>query len=405
MILLILSGESVFALPFVLQRIFRSTVLEVFQIDNTQLGICFSVYGIVALFSYFLGGPIADRFPPRKLIALALWLTALGGIFYSMFPSYFWLRVIYGYWGFTTIFLFWAPLIKATRVWGGKQSQGKAFGILDGGRGLTGTLIGIIGVTVFAIWLPENPDLAAPEVKVRAFKYVTYYTSVVTAFIGLLVWLFLKPVEKEEQESLEKLSLSQVGEVIKMPAVWMLMLIVMLAYIGYKITDDVSLYAREVMNVDEVVSARAGTLLLFIRAVVGVGVGFIADRFKTTRWLVISFMLTSIGSLLFGLGIASSSWMFFLVSVLIVASGVYAARALYFAVFKEGRIPLIYMGTAVGLVSVIGFTPDIFAGVVMGYLLDTNPGEIGHQLVFTFLGVCSVIGMVVAWMYHRRFGA
>jgi hypothetical protein len=52
------------------------------------------------------------------LIAVALWMTALGGLVYATFPSYAVLKVLYGYWGFTTIFLFWAPLIKATRVWG-----------------------------------------------------------------------------------------------------------------------------------------------------------------------------------------------------------------------------------------------------------------------------------------------
>jgi hypothetical protein len=30
-------------------------------------------------------------------------------------------------------------------------------------------------------------------------------------------------------------------------------------------------------------------------------------------------------------------------------------------------------GTAVGLVSLTGYTPDIFAGPAMGYLLDNSP--------------------------------
>jgi len=79
LVLLILAGESVFIIPFVLPRVFRPTVLDVFALDNTQLGLCFSVYGLVALVSYLFGGPLADKFPPRKLIAIALWMTALGG--------------------------------------------------------------------------------------------------------------------------------------------------------------------------------------------------------------------------------------------------------------------------------------------------------------------------------------
>jgi len=146
LILLILAGEAVFVLPFVLPRIFRPTVLAVLELDNTAMGLCFSIYGIVALVSYLLGGPLADKYPPRKLMAIALWMTAVGGLVYTRFPSFRVLQVLYGYWGFTTIFLFWAPMIKATRVWGGNSSQGKAFGLLDGGRGFTGFLFGVLGV-------------------------------------------------------------------------------------------------------------------------------------------------------------------------------------------------------------------------------------------------------------------
>ena len=95
--LLILAGESVFFLPYVLSRIFRPIVLEVFEINNVELGLCFSVYGMVAIISYLFGGPIADKYPPRKLIAVALWLTSLGGLIYASFPSFFVLKVLYGY--------------------------------------------------------------------------------------------------------------------------------------------------------------------------------------------------------------------------------------------------------------------------------------------------------------------
>ncbi|MFK7807724.1 MAG: MFS transporter, partial [Saprospiraceae bacterium] len=95
---------------------------------------------------------------------------------------------------------------------------------------------------------------------------------------------------------------------------------------------------------------------------------------------------------------------FFSISILIVAAGVYAARALYFAVMQSGKIPVVLTGTAVGLISVIGYTPDIFAGPAMGYLLDSSPGIVGHQQVFAALAVFSVIGGIAAWRYHKYYG-
>ena len=52
---IILAGEAIFFLPFVLARIFRPTLLNVFEITNLELGVAFSVYGIVAMASYFFG--------------------------------------------------------------------------------------------------------------------------------------------------------------------------------------------------------------------------------------------------------------------------------------------------------------------------------------------------------------
>lgn len=405
LLLLILAGESVFILPFVLSRVFRPTVLEVFDLDNIQLGICFSIYGIVALISYFFGGPLADKYPPRKLMAVALWMTALGGVVYASFPSYTVLKILYAYWGFTTIFLFWAPMIKATRIWGGSNSQGKAFGFLDGGRGLVGALFGTLGVLIFSLFIiSEISEVTVSESRL-AFKQVILVSSGIVFFIGLLVWIFMKlDSDIEKQIILEKITISQIREVLRLPSVFLLMIIILCAYVGYKITDVFSLYAKDVMLYDHIQSAQVGTFLLFVRPIIGVMIGILADRSQITFWLVISFIISFLGALLFALGLISdSASALFFMSILVVAIGVYAARSLYFAVMESGQIPLALTGTAVGLISLVGYTPDIFAGPTMGYLLENSPGKIGHQHVFWMLALFSFIGCIAAWYYFRLY--
>ena len=405
LLLLILSGEAVFILPFVLPRVFRPTVLQSFQLSNTELGLCFSWYGIVAMGSYILGGPLADKFAPRKLIAVALWLTALGGIIFAKFPSFTTLRLLYAYWGFTTIFLFWAPMIKATRVWGGAYSQGKAFGFLDGGRGLVGALFGSLGVLIFSIVITKEIAAISLEESREAFSAVIHYSSIIVALIGVLVWFFMKLKGDVGVEIvLDSISLDQIKTVLKIPAVWLLMIIIMSAYVGYKMTDIFSLYAKEVMLFDQVGSAKIGTLLLFMRPVVGVLFGFLGDRFNITKFLLIGFILSLIGSVLFAIGVISSNALsIFFLSTLIVATGVYSVRALYFAVMQAGNIPVVLTGTAVGLISLIGYTPDIFAGPSMGYLLDSSPGVTGHQHAFWMLAGFSFLGVIASWIYFRKY--
>lgn len=404
--LLILAGESVFILPFVLQRVFRPTVLKVFELDNVSLGLCFSVYGFVALVSYLLGGPLADKYQPRKLIAIALWMTALGGLVFASFPDYFALQLLYGFWGFTTIFLFWSPMIKATRVWGGQNSQGKAFGFLDGGRGLVGALFGTLGVIVFSHFMSADLEVATLEESRFAFRYVILTSSAIVALVGVLVWMFMKlPEHKEKEIVIDRITVSQIKDVVRLPSVLLLMVIILCAYVGYKITDIFSLYAQDVMLLDEVASAEVGTFLLFARPVVGVLIGVFADRYRPSLFLFIGFVIAFIGAIIFATGMVSNiAYFVFLLSILVVAIGVYAIRSLYFAVMQSGKIPLALTGTAVGLISLVGYTPDIFAGPAMGYLLDASPGLEGHQHVFWMLAVFSFMGGIAAYRYFKLYG-
>ena len=61
-------------------------------------------------------------------------------------------------------------MIKGTRIWGGSQNQGLAFGLLDGGRGLTAALMGSTGVVIFSFFMPENVISSSLKERQDAFQ-------------------------------------------------------------------------------------------------------------------------------------------------------------------------------------------------------------------------------------------
>jgi len=400
---LILSGELIYILPYFLPRVFRPTFLAVFDLNNLELGSLFSVYGSVAFFSYIFGGTFADKFLPRKLIATSLILTSLGGFVLMYYPSFMILQILYGYWGFTTVFLFWGAMIKGTRIWGGSQNQGQAFGFLDGGRGLTAALMGSVGVFIFSFFLPE--DVISSSIKERqdAFQSVILFSSIMVALIGVLVYFFMKTkTEKGVFQSDNTHSLNNILAVLKLETVWLLMIIILCAYFGYKVTDIYSLYASDVMGYDEVNSANIGSLQLYLRPIACFAIGFLADKTNGISWIIKGFFVMLIGSVLFASGIlVADQYILFFISLIILALGTYAIRALYFAILKEGDISLALTGTAVGVISLSGYTPDIFAGPLMGYFLDKFPGVEGHQYVYAFLGLFSIIGLIASSRFAR----
>lgn len=400
---MILSGELIYILPYFLPRVFRPTFLAVFDLNNLELGSLFSVYGSVAFFSYIFGGTFADKFLPRKLIATSLILTSLGGFVLMYYPSFMILQILYGYWGFTTVFLFWGAMIKGTRIWGGSQNQGQAFGFLDGGRGLTAALMGSVGVFIFSFFLPE--DVISSSIKERqdAFQSVILFSSIMVALIGVLVYFFMKTkTEKGVFQSDNTHSLNNILAVLKLETVWLLMIIILCAYFGYKVTDIYSLYASDVMGYDEVNSANIGSLQLYLRPIACFAIGFLADKTNGISWIIKGFFVMLAGSILFASGIlVADQYILFFISLIILALGTYAIRALYFAILKEGDISLALTGTAVGVISLSGYTPDIFAGPLMGYFLDKFPGVEGHQYVYAFLGLFSIIGLIASSRFAR----
>ena len=401
--LLILSGEFIYFLPYVLSRVFRPTFLDVFQLNNFQLGSLFSVYGIVALLSYVYGGVITDKYSPRKLMSSALFLTALGGLVLASYPSYKTLQILYGYWGFTSVFLFWGAMIKATRLWGGDNNQGKAFGFLDGGRGIVAASMGSIGVFIFSIILTTDIESASVIERQEAFRYVILFSSFMVAFIGLLVFIFLRSYEEKSTNIKSSLnSLTNIKHVLKNESIWLLMIIIMCAYVGYKVTDIYSLYASEVMFYDQIEAAKVGAVQLYLRPIVCIIIGLLADKTKNMFWIIFGFITMLIGAVIFSLGFIQPdmNFMFFL-SLVVLAVGTYSIRALYFAVLKEAKVPFALTGTAVGLISVVGYSPDIFAGPIMGHLLDTYPGVVGHQYVYLMLVAFSVIGLIASLRFAR----
>lgn len=404
LILLILSGEFIYFLPYVLSRVFRPTFLDVFQLNNFQLGSLFSVYGFVALLSYIHGGVVTDRYSPRKLISSALILTSLGGVVLASYPSYLTLQILYGYWGFTSVFLFWGAMIKATRLWGGDSNQGKAFGLLDGGRGIVAASMGSIGVFIFSIILTKNIESASMLERQEAFRYVILFSYFMVALIGLLVLIFLRNSDEKNATVESNLnSYTNIKNVLRNESIWLVMLIIMCAYVGYKVTDIYSLYASEILLFDEIEASEVGALQLYLRPIVCIAIALLADKTKNLFWIIFGFIIMLIGAVIFSLGFIKSNMNFiFYLSLIVLAVGTYSIRALYFAVLKEAKVPFALTGTAVGLISVVGYSPDIFLGPIIGYLLDENPGIVGHQYVYFMLAVFSLIGLMVSIRFSLK---
>ena len=133
--------------------------------------------------------------------------------------------------------------------------------------------------------------------------------------------------------------------------------------------------------------------------------GYLGDRVDSSRVIIWGFAILVMGSLLIASGsiVPGVTWM--LITTIVATSiGIYAIRGVYFALLSEAAVPLTFTGSAIGVVSFVGFTPDIFMGPLMGILLDRSPGVLGHQHVFAMVGAFGVLGLLatIAFRYKTK---
>ncbi len=348
MFALVMAGEAIFGLPFLVARIFRPTLLDVFGITNLQLGTAFSVYGVVAMLAYFPGGALADRFSARMMMTGALAVSALGGIYYATVPSVAGLKLLFGFWGLTTILFFWAAMIRATRVWGGAEDQGKAFGILDGGRGLLAAVLASGTVALFwgaltrrcslgharaACGGPQTGHLGLHRddglrgrggVGLRAQRERP-------AGLGWSQWALVVEHRDGAQEPGGVASGHDRGDRLHRVQ-------------GHGRSGPVRSRCVRVRRCPGSQRERGRVLGAAIR-----GAGLIADKVGGPRTIAVCFFLIILGDGVVALGLLDSTapWMLFTM-VIAISATVFGLRGIYFAIFDEAGVPAALTGTPWG---------------------------------------------------------
>ena len=403
MFALIIAGEAIFLLPFILMRVFKPVIREAFLISDAQIGEAQALYGITAVISYFFGGFIADKWEARKLLSISLILTAIGGFWMTMIPSIFTLKILYAFWGVSTIFLFWASLIKATRQWGDANTQGLSFGLLDGGRGFFAATIALSGAAILTYFFPaEGVDITFED-KVQTLQYIIGTITAIVFLVSLLVWKVLPKEQTTIVESKEfQFNFKEAFQLMKQRKVIYHSVIILCAYCSYKLTGTYGTYARDVWKYSLEESTYFAVFIQYLRPIAAITVGWIADKFVPSKLIIPAFSILIVTSAALGMGFFYEQPIFLSFTFFIfMALGTYALRGLYFAIIEETKTPLQLTGTLVGIISVVGFTPDIFMSLFVGYMLGKDPTLEAYQNLYSVFTIIPIIGLLATIGFRK----
>lgn len=399
-ILLSFAGSIIYGLPY-----FRSYYYDAYQslynLTNVQMGLLGSAYGLLGVFSYILGGVLADKFKAKKLLILSMIATGLGGLLHLVFTDFRALFIIYGLWGFTSLLTFWPALMKIVRIQGTEEEQSRAYGIFEGGRGVFNAAHLAVATAIFGIF-------EAKALPALGIKGIIIFYSVAPIVVAIIFIFILKEPETIKSDGkAEKVSWSQIVKVLKMPVVWFVVCLMFTSYVFNMSSYYFTPYASNVIGTSAVVAAVLTVLAQYARPFASTIGGFSADRFGKGEIMAVGFTLMAIGMVaVLGASKLSGSvqMVVMVIACIIIYVGMFSNFGLYFSFLTEGGVPLEVSGIAIGVASTFGYLPEVLCPLIAGKTLDVYEGAKGYYIYFTFMLVMAVVGLILSVIWSRTYG-
>jgi len=393
-----LAAGAMYPLIYLRQN-FEVAILDTFEITISQLGQCYSMLGVIFVATYLPSGWLADRVSPRGLVAFSLAAMALLGVWFSTVPSFTSLLIIFAGWGISTGLTFWAAHLKAVTLLARHDEQGRFLGILDGGRGLVEAILASIAI----IWFAYSINSLGQPTETALIKVIYLYVGF-GLVLAPLAYLFIdkdtggRPVVSERRPpgQLRK----DLRFILGKEEIWLAAFCILCGYQLFWTTYSYSGYLQNIYGMTGVAVGAITVAKLWTRPLGAVAAGFIGDRYDREKTLA-ALMLA--GTVLVALLIAmptSAGTYSLLALVMLIGLMTYAIRGIFWSTLDSCNIPARIKGLAIGVMSLIGYSPDIYLPLLNGLLLERFPGKLGYSLYFGGIVVMGILGTMAAWRLH-----
>ena len=402
--LIVLAAGSIFPLIY-LKTNYQETILEVYGITLKQLNGIFSVLGVAYLVGYSPSGWLADRFSAKKLLFISLLVCGLTGLWFAQVPSYSMVLVIFGIWGFFSVFTFWAAHLKLVKLIAKKEEEGRFFGTLDGGRGLVEAILASIALFIFTSVLGNSTELAH---KKEAFQFVVYMYSIALILVSVLILFFVKEDKASTKretsakvaETSKKINVQDFKQIFSNKFIWLLGGIIFMSYIVTWAVYYQGGFLQTNIKIDAATVGEVTVLMLWMRPIGGLLGGYLGDKFEKSNILMIALGLAATFLITIATLPITMPHMYFKIQVIMIGLMIYTVRGLYWSLLGDCKIDEKVLGLAIGVVSFIGYLPDILMPLVNIVLFKTFGPNGGYNGYFIFCACAAILAIFMTLIFR-----
>ncbi|EAM6083031.1 MFS transporter [Salmonella enterica] len=395
---LILGGGTIFKLSS-MKDVFYVPMQADWGLTNTQIGFGFTVYAIVQTVGLFSSLYIADRFSKKILLPVGLIGVGLCGAYLTTLPSFSGYLIAFGAMAFFGEVVYWPVLLKAVRLLGTRDEQGRMFGFLEAGRGVVDVLIASGALFVFVHFGEGKTGMQAGLV---------YYT-LVTILVGIITYFIVDSDDRSSSRDVEDVNkqvFTGIKNVIKSPNLWLASFCIFFVYSAYCGLTYFIPFLKDIYALPVALVGAYGIINQYGLKMVGGPVGgVLADKIAHSPviYLKWTFLISAIAMLLF-IQLPHDSMNVYLGMAATLGFGaiIFSQRAIFFAPMDEIGTPREFAGSAMAFGCIIGYMPSMFAYTLYGSLLDNFSGIQGYNYVFSVMVAFSLLGFVCATLLTRR---
>ena len=395
---LILGGGTIFKLSS-MKDVFYVPMQADWGLTNTQIGFGFTIYAAVQTIGLFSSLYIADRFSKKILLPAGLIGVGLCGAYLTTLPPFSGYLIAFGAMAFFGEVVYWPVLLKAVRLLGNRDEQGRMFGFLEAGRGVVDVLIASGALFVFVQFGEGKAGMQAGLV---------YYT-LITIIVGIITYFIVDADDRatpQDDEDVNKQIFKGIKNVVKSPNLWLASFCIFFVYSAYCGLTYFIPFLKDIYALPVALVGAYGIINQYGLKMVGGPVGgYLADKISHSPviYLKWAFLISAVAMLLF-IQLPHDAMNVYLGMTATLGFGaiIFSQRAIFFAPMDEIGTPREFAGSAMAFGCIIGYMPSMFAYTLYGSLLDNFSGIQGYNYVFSVMVVFSLLGFICATLLTRR---
>lgn len=384
-----IANALIYTLPY-LQSTYYDSMMAAYGFSHIQMGNLIGVYGMCNMAAYLFGGVAADIFDTKKLFVFSLAATGITGLYSATLPPYTMMLLLSIFWSVSTILTFWPAMLKAVKNIAEGAHRGRVFSFKELVCCLLTLLFSVAALAIFR-FSDEN------------FVALVVFYSLCHIAVAVAVAVFM-PSEKPEGSADIKSIVTGVVQVVKLKGVWLVGMTIFFSQLASIIFGRFTPFLTNIGGLSA--STVALITIIATNGFANIGTlagGRISDAIGSPACFISCTMaLCGVVAVVFVMLPWGSETVILCVAVCILFRIINGAlRSVLFATMSQVDIPRHLSGTASGVISIIGYMPDVFTYTLCGMAMEKFRPVAAYRVIFGGLVVCCIMGSAVSAVLHR----